>query len=112
MKRILLTIQYDSIVIQYIGNTGLLRRPFIYGPPFLIRGAATSVSKREGANRKKVELKNVRPYQAAQQFYVVALKLHGKEEPGIRTLCTGLTHLLPGGGTGAALAAETLEPGI
>jgi hypothetical protein len=55
-----------------------------------------------------VELKNVRLYQAAQHFDLAALKLRGKEEPGIRTLCTGLTHLLPGGGTGAALAVKTL----
>lgn len=45
IKMILLTIQYGCIVLQYIGNAGMLRRPVIYGPPFLIRSAAASVSK-------------------------------------------------------------------
>jgi hypothetical protein len=57
-------------------------------------------------------LKNVKPYQAAKHYNLVALKLHGKEESGIQTFCTGLTHFLPRGGIGGVLAVESLYPGI
>jgi hypothetical protein len=53
MRRILLTIQYGSIVIQYIWNAGILRRPVIDGPPFMIQGAAVSVSKSRGRKHEK-----------------------------------------------------------
>jgi hypothetical protein len=56
---------------------------------------------------KKVELKNVKPYQAPEHCNMVARKLLGKEESGVQTFRTGLTHLLPGG-MGAALAVERL----
>jgi hypothetical protein len=76
-------------------------------PRFLISSAAASVSKSEGGS-KKAELKNVKPYQAAKHYNLVALKLHGKEESGIQTFCTGLTHFLSGGCMGGALAFESL----
>ena len=43
---------------------------------------------------------------------MIDLKLHGREEFGIQTFCTGLTHFLPRGGIGGVLAVESLYPGI
>ena len=59
-----------------------------------------------------MELKSVKPYAAAKRFNMNALKLRGKEESGMRIFSTGLTHFLPGGGRGAALAVESLRPGV
>lgn len=47
---------------------------------------------------KKVELKNVKPYQAPKHFAMTALRLHGKEETGAQKFWMGLSHFLPGGG--------------
>ncbi len=47
---------------------------------------------------KKVELKDVKPYQAAKHFGMTALRLHGKEETGAQKFWMGLSHFLPGGG--------------
>lgn len=47
---------------------------------------------------KKVQLSQVKPYQAAKHFGMVALKLHGKEETGTQKFWVGLSHFLPGGG--------------
>lgn len=47
---------------------------------------------------KKVELKNVKPYQAPKHFDMTALKLHGREETGCQAFWVGLSHSLPGGG--------------
>lgn len=47
---------------------------------------------------KKVEIKDVKPYQAPKHFDMTALKLHGREETGCRTFWVGLSHFLPGGG--------------
>lgn len=47
---------------------------------------------------KKVELQNVKPYQAPKHFNMTALKLHGKEETGAQKFWMGLSHFLPGGG--------------
>lgn len=47
---------------------------------------------------KKVELKDVKPYQAARHFNMTALKLHGKEETGAEKFWMGLSHFLPCGG--------------
>ena len=52
-----------------------------------------------------MELKNVKPYQAPEHCNRVALKLPGREESGIQTSRTGLTHFLPAG-MSAALAVE------
>ncbi len=74
----------------------------------MMQGAAVSVTKSRGRSTKKVGLKNVKPYLAAEHCNMVALKLPGSEESGIQTFRTGLTHFLPGGGMGAALAVERL----
>ena len=47
---------------------------------------------------KKVELKNVKPYDAAGHFGMTAMRLHGKEETGAQKFWMGLSHFLPGGG--------------
>jgi glyoxylate utilization-related uncharacterized protein len=47
---------------------------------------------------KKIELKDVKPYQAPRHFGMTALKLHGKEESGVTKFWVGLSHFLPGGG--------------
>jgi hypothetical protein len=47
---------------------------------------------------KKIELKDVKPYQALRHFNMTALRLHGKEESGAEKFWMGLSHFLPGGG--------------
>ncbi|HEY5532917.1 MAG TPA: cupin domain-containing protein [Candidatus Anoxymicrobiaceae bacterium] len=47
---------------------------------------------------KKVELKDVAPYEAPGHFDMTALRLHGKEETGCGKFWVGLSHFLPGGG--------------
>ncbi len=47
---------------------------------------------------KKVELKDVKPYQAPKHFNMTALRLQGKEETGAQRFWMGLSHFLPGGG--------------
>ena len=47
---------------------------------------------------KKVDLKDVQPYEAPKHFKMTALKLHGKEETGAEKFWMGLSHFLPGGG--------------
>src|SRR4030066_190489 len=47
---------------------------------------------------KKVEIKNVKPYQAPKHFNMTAMRLHGKEESGATKFWMGLSHFLPGGG--------------
>ena len=49
---------------------------------------------------KKVELKDVKTYQAPGHFGMTALRLHGREETGVRVFWLGLSHFLPGGGAG------------
>lgn len=56
---------------------------------------------------KKVELKDVTPYQALKHFDMTALRLHGKEESGASKFWMGLSHFLPGGG--AELDASPTE---
>ena len=56
---------------------------------------------------KKVELKDVNPYEAAGHFKMTALKLHGKEETGVQKFWMGLSHFLPQGG--AEFAASPTE---
>jgi hypothetical protein len=48
---------------------------------------------------KKVELKNVKPYDPPKHFNLTALKLHDKESTGASNFI-GLSHFLPGGGGG------------
>jgi mannose-6-phosphate isomerase-like protein (cupin superfamily) len=61
----------------------------------------------KGTALKKVELKDVKPYQAAGHFNMVALKIQGKEETGAQDMWVGLSHFLPGGG--ATMSANNFE---
>jgi quercetin dioxygenase-like cupin family protein len=56
---------------------------------------------------KKVELKNVKEYEAPGHFKMVAMRLHGKEETGTKNMWMGLSHFLPGGG--AQMGASNTE---
>jgi quercetin dioxygenase-like cupin family protein len=47
---------------------------------------------------KKVEIKDVKPYQAPGHFGMTAMRLHGKDETGATKFWMGLSHFLPGGG--------------
>lgn len=47
---------------------------------------------------KKVQLKDVKPYEAPKHFKMMALRLHGKEETGAQRFWMGLSHFLPQGG--------------
>jgi quercetin dioxygenase-like cupin family protein len=47
---------------------------------------------------KKVQLKDVKPYDAPGHFGMVALRLHGRQETGAQRFWMGLSHFLPGGG--------------
>ena len=50
----------------------------------------------------KRDFSEVKPYvpTAGDHYNMIALKLHGKEETGIETFWTGLSHFLPSGGAG------------
>jgi glyoxylate utilization-related uncharacterized protein len=47
---------------------------------------------------KKIELKNVKSYDAPGHFKMTAMRLQGKEETGVQKFWMGLSHFLPGGG--------------
>jgi glyoxylate utilization-related uncharacterized protein len=47
---------------------------------------------------KKIDLAQVKPYEAAGHFKMVALRLSGKEETGAVKFWVGMSHFLPGGG--------------
>lgn len=47
---------------------------------------------------KKVELKNVKPYNAPLHFDMKSMKLHGTEETGATKFWMGMSYFLPGGG--------------
>ncbi|MDP2646689.1 MAG: cupin domain-containing protein [Desulfobacterales bacterium] len=47
---------------------------------------------------KKVELKNVKRYEAPGHFGMTAMRLVGTEETGAKKFWMGLSHFLPGGG--------------
>ena len=47
---------------------------------------------------KKVEIKDVKRYDAAGHFGMTAMRLHGKAETGAQKFWMGLSHFLPGGG--------------
>ncbi len=47
---------------------------------------------------KKINLAQVKPYEAAGHFKMVALRLSGKEETGAEKFWVGMSHFLPGGG--------------
>ena len=56
---------------------------------------------------KKVELKDVKPYEAPGHFKMVSLRLHHKETTGVENFWIGLSHFLPGGG--AEMEASDIE---
>ena len=58
---------------------------------------------------KKVELKDVKPYEAPGHFGMTAMRLQGKEETGIQEFWMGLSHFLPGGGAEWAYEDNPLE---
>ncbi len=47
---------------------------------------------------KKIQLGQVKPYEAPGHFNMVALRLNGKDETGAEKFSVGLSHFLPGGG--------------
>ena len=47
---------------------------------------------------KKIQLSDVKPYQAPGHFNMTALRLQGKEETGAQKFWMGLSHFLPQGG--------------
>ena len=58
---------------------------------------------------KKVELKDVKTYEAPAHFGMTAMRLHGKEETGATKFWMGLSHFLPGGGAEWAYEDNPLE---
>jgi len=58
---------------------------------------------------KKIELKNVKTYEAPGHFGMTAMRLQGKEETGIQKFWMGLSHFLPGGGAKWAYEDNPLE---
>ena len=58
---------------------------------------------------KKVELKDVKTYEAPEHFGMTAMRLHGKEETGSTKFWMGLSHFLPGGGAEWAHKENLLE---
>ena len=47
---------------------------------------------------KKIQLDQLKPYEAPGHFKMVAMRLAGKEETGSEKFWVGLSHFLPGGG--------------
>ena len=45
---------------------------------------------------KRVEIKDVKPYDAAGHFNMTAMRLSGEEETGNKKFWMGLSHFLPG----------------
>ena len=58
---------------------------------------------------KKVELKDVKTYEAPGHFGMTAMRLQGKEETGSSKFWMGLSHFLPGGGAEWAYEDNPLE---
>ncbi len=56
---------------------------------------------------KKIEIKDVKPYEAAGHFAMTAMRLSGKDETGAKKFWVGLSHFLPGGG--AEMAGSATE---
>lgn len=56
---------------------------------------------------KKIEIKDVKQYEAAGHFAMTAMRLSGKEETGAAKFWVGLSHFLPGGG--AEMAGSATE---
>ena len=47
---------------------------------------------------KKIQINDVKAYEAPGHFAMTAMRLHGKEETGATKFWVGLSHFLPGGG--------------
>ena len=47
---------------------------------------------------KKIQLDQLKPYEAPGHFKMVAMRLAGKDETGSEKFWVGLSHFLPGGG--------------
>jgi glyoxylate utilization-related uncharacterized protein len=58
---------------------------------------------------KKIQLDQVKPYEAPGHFKMVALRLSGKEETGAEKFWVGLSYFLPGGGAGYAYEDSPTE---
>ena len=58
---------------------------------------------------KKVEIKDVKPYDAAGHFGMTAMRLIGKQETGTIKFWMGMSHFLPGGGAEWAYEDNPLE---
>ena len=58
---------------------------------------------------KKVELREVKTYEAPGHFGMTAMRLIGKEETGTTKFWMGLSHFLPGGGAEWAYEDNPLE---
>lgn len=58
---------------------------------------------------KKVELKDVSPYNAPLHFDMKAMKLHGKQETGATKFWMGMSYFLPGGGAEYAYEDSSTE---
>ena len=58
---------------------------------------------------KKVELKDIKPYEAPGHFGMMAMRLSGKDETGAKKFWVGLSHFLPGGGAKWAYEDNPLE---
>ena len=58
---------------------------------------------------KKIELKEVKAYEAPGHFGMTAMRLHGTEESGAKKFWMGLSHFLPGGGAEWAYEDNPLE---
>jgi len=58
---------------------------------------------------KKVELKDLKTYDAPGHFGMTAMRLSGKEETGAKKFWVGLSHFLPGGGAKWAYEDNPLE---
>jgi glyoxylate utilization-related uncharacterized protein len=58
---------------------------------------------------KKIQISDVKPYDAPGHFGMTAMRLQGKEESGATKFWMGLSHFLPGGGAGWAYEDNPLE---
>jgi glyoxylate utilization-related uncharacterized protein len=52
----------------------------------------------KGDKMKKIQLNQLKPYDAPGHFKMVAMRLSGKEETGAQKFWVSLSHFLPGGG--------------
>lgn len=76
---------------------------------FFLSGWGLNKKCLEVVTMKKVELKEVKAYEAPGHFGMTAMKLHGTEESGAKKFWMGLSHFLPGGGAEWAYEDNPLE---